>query len=228
MDGSGTLFNGFTRALDTDIKVKIVRYPPIEPLGYQELEAIACAAVPKYGPIILLGESFSGPIAISLASTLASRLKGLILCCSFVCNPHPYTAHLKPIIPLLPIYPKLPNFLSRYLLGQFSTDALRHSLTQSIKGLSSAAIRARLGAVIDVDVSAKLASLEVPVLYLRASEDRLVPRSASKIVQQAKPDTHIIDVEAPHFLLQTAPVEAARYVSAFIHEIHAMPSNKNP
>lgn len=219
MDGSGTLFKDFVEALGSDLQVAIVRYPPDEPLGYSELEDIAHAAIPEQGPIVILGESFSGPIAISLATTYPSRLKGLILCCSFVRNPHPSMHYFGVFVDHFPIFPILPVPLTDFLLGRFSTPRLRSTLTNAIEQVSIRAIRARLRAVIEVDVSAKLALIGIPLLYLRASDDRLVPRSASEAVSQIKPDTALVTVEAPHFLLQTAPAAAAQVVNAFIREV---------
>jgi hypothetical protein len=54
--------------------------------------------------------------------------------------------------------------------------------------------------------------------YLRASEDRLVPRSASHELS-AIPRIRFADVEGPHFLLQAKPTAAAAHVQAFLREI---------
>jgi pimeloyl-ACP methyl ester carboxylesterase len=59
----------------------------------------------------------------------------------------------------------------------------------------------------------------VPVLYLRATEDRLVPRRCADTIAAAIPQTHIVDVEPPHFLLQAAPTATAAAVRAFIETL---------
>ncbi len=71
-------------------------------------------------------------------------------------------------------------------------------------------------AVLAVDVSDRLAKCEVPVLYLRATRDRLVPRAASRLIAKIRPAAKIVDFVAPHFLLQSAPQQAAREVAAFV------------
>ncbi len=103
MDGTGDLFDAFIAALPSAIDVVIVRYPRCEPLGYAELQALARAALPEKGPFVILGESFSGPIAISLAASAPSQLKGLVLCCSFARNPRPRLSALRPLVEVLPI-----------------------------------------------------------------------------------------------------------------------------
>jgi pimeloyl-ACP methyl ester carboxylesterase len=65
-------------------------------------------------------------------------------------------------------------------------------------------IRQRLRAVAEVDVRPLLARVEVPVLYLRASEDRLVPSPASAELA-AIPRLRVAEIEGPHFLLQASP-----------------------
>jgi pimeloyl-ACP methyl ester carboxylesterase len=68
MDGTGDLFAPLVAALGPHMRTVIVRYPD-EPLDYASDEEIARAALPIGHPFILLGESFSGPIAVSIAAS---------------------------------------------------------------------------------------------------------------------------------------------------------------
>ena len=102
-----------------------------------------------------------------------------------------------------------------FLLGRFSTDRLRSALARALAQVSAATLRTRLAAVRAVDVSAQLAKLRVPVLYLRATEDRIVPAPASALVLRLLPSASIIELEAPHSMLQASPAEAARHVKEF-------------
>jgi len=219
MDGTGELFEPFIAAIAGEFNVKVVRYPTDKPWGYAELEAFARVALPTEGPFVLVGESFSGPIAIALAASAPHQLKGLVLCCTFVRNPRPLFAGLRSLIGFVPVGLAPVGVLSHLLLGRFSTAALRATLAKSLAQASPSALRARLMAVLRIDVSAKFAAVTVPTLYLRASSDRLVPPSASALVSQLSPNTRIVELDAPHFLLQAAPLEAAYAVRAFVHEI---------
>src|ERR1700747_688914 len=89
MDGTGVFFDDFVTALGSEFKPVVVAYPNAPSLGYSELETLARAALPRDEPFLLLGESFSGPIAISVAASNSRGLLGLILCCTFARNPHP-------------------------------------------------------------------------------------------------------------------------------------------
>ncbi len=219
MDGTGLLFNPFIAALAGEFQIKVVAYPSSTPLGYLELEAIARKALPKEGPYVILGESFSGPIAISLASSAPSQLKGLILCCSFARNPRPALSAWGPLLSGLP-FGAMPVAASAHILfGRFSTAALRAELTQSLSRVSPAVLRKLASEVLSVDASAKMASVRVPLLYLRASRDRLVPPTASAAVICLSPLAQVVEIEAPHGLLQARPGEAAHAVAAFLRRI---------
>jgi pimeloyl-ACP methyl ester carboxylesterase len=99
MDGTGLLFQPFVEALGDvgQVEVRTIAYPAREPLDVAALTEVACAALPS-GPLVILGESFSGPIAVALAARCADRVQGLILCCSFVRNPRPRWSWLMPLL----------------------------------------------------------------------------------------------------------------------------------
>jgi pimeloyl-ACP methyl ester carboxylesterase len=217
MDGTGRLFEPFIAALGGEFGVKRVAYPNAADLGYAELESIVRSELPD-GPYVLLGESFSGPVAIAVAASASPQLKGLVLCCTFARNPRPVLSGFRSLVGFLPLVLAPTTVFARVLLGRFSTRALRLALAQALAQVSASVLRARLQAVLAVDVSAKLSAVQVPVLYLRASRDFLVPSSASQLAARLNPRTKVVQLEAPHFLLQAVPADAAAVVAAFARE----------
>jgi pimeloyl-[acyl-carrier protein] methyl ester esterase len=208
MDGTGELFAPFIAALGGEFDVRVVRYPGDHCGGYEALEAIARSEIPEDQPYVLLAESFSGPIAMSIAASVPNQLRGLVLCCTFARNPRPVLAPLKALLGVAPMK-ALPA-------GSMIGAQMRAPLQAALGRVTSAALRARMRAVLAVDVCDRLAKCEVPILYLRATRDWLVPRAAARLVALIKPATRIIEFDAPHFLLQTAPQQAAREVAAFV------------
>ncbi len=208
MDGTGELFAPFIAALGDEFEVRVVRYPGDHRGGYEELETLARAAIPHDRPYILLGESFSGPIAVSIVASAPGELRGLVLCCTFARNPRPGLAVLKPFIGAVP-FKALPA-------GWLVARQIRAAFARALDRVTTQALRARMRAVLAVDVCDRLAACDVPVLYLRAMRDRLVPRAAANLIASIKPATRVIDFDAPHFLLQTMPEQAAREVAAFV------------
>lgn len=221
MDGTGDLFEAFVAALAGEFNIVIVRYPPGEALGYDALEIIARNSIPAHGPWVMLGESFSGPVAVSLAATASSELKGLVLCATFVSNPQPLLSGLRGLAPALPLTFTPAWLMSYFMLGRASTHAMKTALGAVLAQVSPAAWQARLNAVLAVDVSSKLAAVRVPILYLRAQRDRLVPAAASERIARLAPHALVASFDAPHFLLQTKPAEAARAVSEFVRKCGA-------
>lgn len=218
MDGTGELFAPFTAALGRRFKVRVVGYPQDQALEYPALEKLVRAALPTDEDYVLLAESFSGPVAISIAAAHPRHLKGLVLCATFVRNPRPLTAPLRLMLNHLPLNAIPAHLSTPVLLGHFATDELTAALRHTLAPLSNAVLRARLHAVLVVDVSAKMERVKVPVLYVRATHDRVVPHSASTHIALLCPHAQFVELDAPHFVLQAAPKEAAEAVTKFVRE----------
>jgi pimeloyl-ACP methyl ester carboxylesterase len=212
MDGTGDLFASFVQTLPEHFEPRIVRYPNSTPLNYDQLTEFVRAHLPASRPFVLLGESFSGPIAIRLAAEQPENLRALILCASFARNPQPALAPLRSAIDFLPMNATLNSFASRRALGRFSTTALRRELNEAISLVPPPILRARLQAIVNVDVAIALQSIRAPILYLRATHDALVPKAASQLIQSQQPNMDIANIYAPHFLLQASPREAAQAI----------------
>jgi pimeloyl-ACP methyl ester carboxylesterase len=88
-------------ALGPDVPTIVVRYPDA-PLDYEAHQQIAASSLPQDRPYILLGESFSGPIAIALAAQHPAGLLGCILCASFVKAPRHILRLALPFVGLMP------------------------------------------------------------------------------------------------------------------------------
>jgi pimeloyl-[acyl-carrier protein] methyl ester esterase len=225
MDGTGDLFEPFVAALDEQIETQVVRYPFDEPLNYVALEAFVRERFPTNRAFILLGESFSGPIAISIASKPPENLAGLVLCCTFVSNPVAALSFFKSMTLFLPIE-RAPRFLvSRALMGNRATPTLRDALDRAMARVSPHVLRARATEVLSSDYSRKLASIDKPVLYLRATRDRVVHRrSGDEILRHCK-HTQLVEIDGPHFLLQTRATETADAIANFVNRVHGSSEN---
>ena len=219
MDGTGQLFGPFLAALGATVDAHVVRYPP-SMASYKELVAFAANELPTDGHYVILGESFSGPIATALAARRPTGLVGLVLCATFVKNPPPRFNSLRSLVGLLPAIAPPIKPLS-WLLCNEAAHSQADPLRSAIASIPPSTLRARLGEVLAVDACASLRDVSVPILYLRALHDRLVPRDASQVIQRIRQDVTVVDIEAPHFLLQTAPKAAAAAVQRFATAIAA-------
>lgn len=221
MDGTGTLYEPLYKALNGKNKLLVMTYPTDQARGYAELEALVQAQLPTDEDYILLGESFSGPIAISIAATQPVHLKALILCATFARNPYPWLTASRYALPYLPTRLAPLSVLSHLLLGRFSSKELRRQLADALAQVKSASLKARLYAVLSCDVREKLKAITVPVLYLQATRDRLVPESAHADIHMQLYEMETCKYDAPHFLLQTKADEAVNDILRFTSEIKA-------
>jgi pimeloyl-ACP methyl ester carboxylesterase len=215
LDGTGELFAPFAAALG-DIPSKVVAYPPDRPMNYAEHEACAVAELPAGEDYVILSESFSGPVGIAIAASRPPRLKGLILCASFACNPLPVFGALGSIIGALPAVKVPPAMAAPWLYAGRATPELRRAHAAAISRVSARTINARVAAVLGVDYRALLEKIHVPMLYLRAGADRLIPESASRAILERRPDTELVEIDGPHFLLQCEPAACAAAVTKFL------------
>lgn len=219
MDGTGEFFAEFIAALPRGVESIVVKYPVDRALSYVELEELVRASLPVERPFILLGESFSGPIAVSLAATKPVGLCGLVLVCSFVRSPLPVPTVLASVISRFPVGLVPISIAAAILLGRYASQTLRARLAAAIAKVSPAVWRTRLRAVLSIDVGAHLLNINVPVIYLRAANDRVVSRRASELIGTLLPSVKFVELAAPHFMLQAKPVESAACVGAFAREV---------
>lgn len=104
----------------------------------------------------------------------------------------------------------------RALLGNDAPAESRMLLSQALAALPVAVLRARLKAVMAVNLLQQFAGLRMPVLYLQASRDLVVPGTAALDLRGVLPALQVVRLEGPHGLLQATPKEAAAAVLSFL------------
>ncbi|HUQ12488.1 MAG TPA: hypothetical protein VM146_19435 [Steroidobacteraceae bacterium] len=213
LDGTGELFAPLLAALrGTDCQV--IAYPPDREMDYAGHEAHARQQLPR-DDYILLAESFSGPVGVSIAASAPQNLRGLILCCSFASNPLPLFGPLTRLVGAFPATKLPPRLLVPFLYAGHSTPELRRAHAQAMAKVSARALRGRVASILGVDHSQLLRHIKAPMLYLLARRDRLIRRAAFNRIDRLRPDIQLQQLDGPHFLLQTLPGEAAAKIIEF-------------
>jgi pimeloyl-[acyl-carrier protein] methyl ester esterase len=216
LDGTATLHTEFVASVGPAFdSVTVIPYPPNEALGYVALEALVRAQLPTATPFVLLGESFSGPVALSIAADPPSNLIGLVLSTTFAKSPVPLLSPFAALTSIAPVRAVPISLLSWLLFGRWATPQLEASLQSALLAVSPAVLRFRAAAAMRANVSASLGAIAVPVLYLRSSHDRLLSPAAGRHILSAIPQCTTADIAGPHLLLQTAPRDCALAVGAF-------------
>ncbi|HEY0661034.1 MAG TPA: hypothetical protein VGD21_06930 [Lysobacter sp.] len=107
------------------------------------------------------------------------------------------------------------SVLSWWLLGRWATPELQSSLRAALASVAPAVLRSRAASALRANVAARLDAVCVPVLCLRATDDRLLSSAASAQIMAAISHASLVDIPGPHLLLQAAPEACAQAVAAF-------------
>ena len=217
MDGTGIMFEPFVQAA-ASFETRVVGYPAAL-TAYAECIAFARTQLPVDRPFLLLGESFSGPVAIALAAEHPEGLRGLVLSSTFARNPRPNLTWLAPLLRLLPPMRLPMPWLRRLLLGGQASESLNRLVGTMLPQVPTATLKHRLLAVGAVDFTALLAQIRVPVLALCASQDRLVPKAATAWVRAHRHQLDTVTLCGPHWLLQTRPEACAQAIQGFVDRL---------
>lgn len=220
MDGTGALFAPLVDALPASCTHSVLSYPPDPEASYETLTDTVLSALPKEEPFILVAESFSGPLAVLVAQHRPTGLQALVLCATFVTNPTRLARRwMAPFMgPLW--FSWTPTYLiSRLLLGPTPDPALYEILRDSLSKASPNALAQRAKLVLDIDVEQPLKECPVPILYLRATRDRLVPPHNLKHILTIRPTVRFVDLDSPHLVLQTRPQASIEAIRAFVETL---------
>jgi len=220
MHGTGSLFAPFLRELPDWVKPVVVSYPTDRPLDYTGHLDIVMAALPDDRPFVLLGESFSGPLALMAAARHPGGLRGVILCATFVTWPLTLAASVARLLVSLGLFRlKSRRLFVRLLLGRNATDELRALFSGALARLKPEVLDARARAVMDVDCTAALRECRVQLLTMVADNDRIVARRCAESIHRIRPDSEIAHFSAPHLILQCAPTAAVRDICRFMEAV---------
>jgi pimeloyl-ACP methyl ester carboxylesterase len=218
MDGTGELFKTFAETIQGSFATTVVRYPNYIVLSYDELMAYVGSAIPSSEPFVLLAESFSTPLAIQCAATRPPNLKALVICAGFARSPisGPLRFAASRLAPLLFRF-RPSNFVLELLLtGPAAAPSLLKEVRDAILSVRPEVLSARLRAVLSCDVRAALAQVTVPILFIRATKDKVIPKSCLDEIRSIKPDLRVAEVDGPHLILQREPDISMDIVAKFI------------
>ena len=224
LDGTGRLFEPLLTELPGAFETKVVRYPPDRVLGYEALTALVEAQLPAGRQFALVGESFSGPIALSIAAKAPAGLVAIVLAASFHRRPvSPWLAALRPVVRAFFARPA-PAFILRQLLaGPGALAALIAEFRAAVASVKPEVLSARVRAALDVDASDELSACHVPLLYLGGTEDRILRSAIPAEILAIQPQADVRFLAAPHLILQRRPREAAAALSDFLTQTTSPP-----
>ena len=216
MDGTGELLGTLSDQLSTHRPVQLISYPVDRPLSYDQLVSYVRERVPN-DRFVILGESFSGPIAIEIAAT-DPRVVGLVLASSFA--RHPLPTEFAVFARLLDLRWIPTSVVVAALTGSAGTPKLRVHLREVLATLPREIIRTRAQDVLRVDKRRRLREIKCPLLCLYGRSDRLVSKRHVDEIVAALPGCEVQWLDAPHMLLATHARAAVSVIEKFCEHLN--------
>jgi len=221
LDGTGKLFRAQEEALSKNYRVHAWSYGAGNHFGWHDLTlklGQATADEPP-GSILVIAESFGGPVAIDYVLQYPERVQRLILV-----NTFPYyggrirlrLAHALAPLLLFNFAQYIKDFfVERLLRAEGVPPPYRRHFVEVIHQIDRAGYRRRLRLLQDIDLRPRLHEIAVPTILLAGGRDKIVPSVAEARFMAARIKNARVHVfpEAGHALLLTPGVSLANYAS---------------
>lgn len=214
LDGTGDLFESFVAAAPSHLRPIVIPLPPFS--RYDDLLDHVRRELPREGRFAVLGESFSGPLAVAIARSEPIRAAAVVLCNSFVAPP--LTGLLR-VLPwsLLFMLPPPRWAVRRFLVGSAASREMVESVRAAVAKTPRAVLGDRMRAVFSLPQRNEALPIDVPLLFLYSVGDALVKPNAPAIHSVASVVT-CKAIAGPHLLLQASPEQAWAEISKFLTE----------
>ena len=218
LDGTGKLFKPFIKQFSSPNQVTVIEYPMDRHIPIADMAEYIVPKLPKDKPLAILGESYSGPIALSLAASNKLDIRQLILVATFAKYPGSFLKTLSKWLPLsLLLRLPIPNFIIKYYcFAEATNEVLSNLLRESVRANHPSVLAQRAYAGATIDVTEKLAHINVPCLYVAASNDRMVPVTALEYLQAHLHTLEVTTIQGAHFILQVQPKACFDVINSFI------------
>ena len=221
MDGTGELFSDLQNRLSTESNPVVIKYPSNEKLSFYELAELVHNCFPIDEKFVLIAESFSVPIALICAAKNPANLKALVLCAGFATSPikgaSRYIGRL-----LAPIVLKLSlskMVIKIWFIGKNTDAGLLSKIKNVVSSMKKNVLIDRVKSVLNCDVMKEIGEIKIPILYIRAKDDRLVSKSCYEEIQLANSNVELLELDGPHLILQKEPIKSAKIILKFMETI---------
>lgn len=209
LDGTGLLLDRFQQLAPPSHDVTVLPLPNDCSAGYAGLCDHFSDAIESANDCLLIGESFSGPLAVLLAHRFPHVIQHLVLVASFATSPLPQIASFVPwrLVFRMP----LPAFVAaRYLIGDHKEWIMK--LQNAICVPSPQTLAHRVNVLSQVNVTSELQELNCPITYLRPTRDALISNHHVQTLSRQNKRIVVRYIEGPHLILQTHPEQAWQHI----------------
>jgi hypothetical protein len=102
------------------------------------------------------------------------------------------------------------------MAGDDAPDAVVAEVQRAVAAVSAEVLAHRSAEALRVDARGALAHVQVPILFLAPSRDRLIRTDAHEDVLAVRPDAEVAVLEAPHMILQRCPHASLARIEEFV------------
>lgn len=176
-------------------------------------------------PNFIIAESYAGPLALELATEYPAKVEKMAISGSFGIRPD---CHIIPSLgmELFKFYPKsliplnkIPHFLMNdMLMNGFGNPELNSVMAEIYSNSNSNIIDKRIKEIVNLPLKWRekwSKPINQPTLILKPLKDRLVNKNNSNILHENLPNSFVVELNAPHLLLQTHAPEAWKSIVKF-------------
>ena len=110
-----------------------------------------------------------------------------------------------------------------FMAGPDAPDAIVREVQRAVAAASPDVLAHRSAEALRVDVREEFAQLEVPVLVLAPTRDRLLRTDVAEEILALRPDAEVALVDAPHMVLQRCPHASLARIEEFLAHLGARP-----
>lgn len=208
------MFEPLIKCVQGRFDVLPISYPTHEKLSYRELTSYVLGELSGInGSFILVGESFSGPIALFVSEKNPNGLLGVVLVASFISAPNyrigkylPWNIGFSFASPLYKI---------RSAVSSKENHSFISSISQELQKVSPRVLSYRIQEIFKVNAEQALKNCSYPLVYFRGRKDYVVPKKNLNKILSIKPDMKVVEFNTQHFLLQSKSEQAVSELQVF-------------
>ncbi|MGB0799301.1 MAG: alpha/beta fold hydrolase [Planktomarina sp.] len=216
LDGTGKLLDDFAAELADDFDVRVVSYT-FDQTDYDTIFDYVKSLVPERDYIVV-GESFSGPLAGMFADAKPKHLKGVVFAATFLSRPSIWPAWCMTLLWAVPFQRKFfLNLIHPMFMGFRPGKKLFDTFLHIMQTVPKATLIARLKTVHKLPRKPYSTHTGLPSLFLCARREWFLSRKSGDFLAHVAHQTCILDT--PHFLLQKHPKQAANHIRQFIDQL---------
>jgi pimeloyl-ACP methyl ester carboxylesterase len=227
LDGTEVFFGPLIERLPATIRPLALSYPDAGPHGYRALLDFVrqeLADIPRY---TVLASSFSGPLAVMLATAEPRRVRGVILAATFARSPSGPLALLRfavrpPLVAAIRFARRLPIWILRP-----RHDALRIAKRQTWSRVSARGLAARARAALGADMRENLSDFRQPLLCVTYAADHVVPPWCAEEIRRHCAHARCVTLRGGHLAMFSDPGPLAAEIVRFV-EVDCAPAGIRP